>query len=69
MSIADARGGKPPVSPLSPPSDTLPLVVGEDGQSPPSLSLVMHRQPARKRGGRTLAFLDGSLSAGEGLLA
>ncbi len=48
MSIARrlARGGTPPVSPLFPPSDTLPLIVGERGQSPRSLQLAVHPQPA-----------------------
>jgi hypothetical protein len=44
MSIARklARGGRPPVSPLIPPSDTLRLFVGEHGQSPHSRHFVAH---------------------------
>jgi hypothetical protein len=63
-----ARGGKPPVSPLSPPSDTWRLVVGEHARSPRSRCLVVRQQAAEKSGGGTLAVLDGLLSAGKGLL-
>jgi hypothetical protein len=65
-SLRLARGGTPSVSPLSPPSDTLRLLVGEDGQSPPSLSLVVHQQPARKSGGPTLETATRELTAGKG---
>jgi hypothetical protein len=40
--------------------------VGEDGQSPPSLSLVVHWQPARKSGGPTLETATRELTAGKG---
>jgi hypothetical protein len=67
LAFGSLAGGKPPVSPLSPPSDTLRLVVGEHGQSPRSRSLAVQLRAARKSGGRTLAFLARSLWAGKGL--